>query len=191
MGDISEMILDGTCCQSCGMFLGDGEGFPQSCTTCQHSEPPLREKLSCPVCKKKVKGLNDHIRDVHPEHAARDKATRESEALRDMLDSARTDLEVMREALGVPVEPHQSLLERMVKAAQAKRDVRSVESLPWITDGSIPDAEELVLVEIEGDCVWPGSFDGQHWIDADGLPIENEKVIAWAHMPAGTKGGAV
>lgn len=46
---------------------------------------------------------------------------REPEALRDMLDSVRADMEVMREALGVPVEPHQSLMERMVEAAQARR----------------------------------------------------------------------
>ena len=42
------------------------------------------------------------------------------EALRDMLDSARTDLDMLREALRVPVEPHQSLAERMLEAAQAQ-----------------------------------------------------------------------
>lgn len=45
----------------------------------------------------------------------------ELQATRDMLDSARSDLETIRTALGVPAEPHQSLLERMVEAAQAKR----------------------------------------------------------------------
>jgi hypothetical protein len=45
----------------------------------------------------------------------------EAVALRDMLESARADMEVIREALGVPVEPHQSLVERMVEAAKAKR----------------------------------------------------------------------
>jgi hypothetical protein len=48
----------------------------------------------------------------------------EAAALRDMLESARSDLEVIRDALGVPVEPHQSLIERMAEAAQAKGDAR-------------------------------------------------------------------
>lgn len=50
-----------------------------------------------------------------------EEAANQIEALRDMLDSARADLEMLREALGVPAEPHQSLIERMVEAAQAKR----------------------------------------------------------------------
>lgn len=53
----------------------------------------------------------------YPESEA---ALRSTEALRDMLDSARADMEVIREALGVPVEPHQSLMDRMVEAAEAK-----------------------------------------------------------------------
>lgn len=59
----------------------------------------------------------DPAEDFSPKADAGD----ESEAMRDMLDSARADLDVIREALGVPVEPHQSLIERMVKAAQARR----------------------------------------------------------------------
>lgn len=42
------------------------------------------------------------------------------DALRDMLDDARSQLDFLREALGVSYEPHQSLFERMVEAAQAK-----------------------------------------------------------------------
>lgn len=48
-----------------------------------------------------------------PAHAQSD----ELEALRDMLDTARIDLDMLREALDVPVEPHQSLQERMLEAA--------------------------------------------------------------------------
>lgn len=50
-----------------------------------------------------------------------EEAANQIEALRDMFDSARLALDVIRNALGVPVEPHQSQLERMVEAAQAKR----------------------------------------------------------------------
>lgn len=43
--------------------------------------------------------------------------TDELEATRDMLDTARSDMNLLREALDVPVEPHQSLHERMLEAA--------------------------------------------------------------------------
>jgi len=33
MGEIAEMMLDGTLCQCCGEFIG-GEGFPQYCPSC-------------------------------------------------------------------------------------------------------------------------------------------------------------
>ncbi|MBT9516737.1 MAG: hypothetical protein IV112_08595 [Methyloversatilis discipulorum] len=65
--------------------------------------------------------VKDDWFDPAEDFSARSDADEESEALRDMLGSARSDLDVMRNALGVPVEPHQSLLERMVEAAQAKR----------------------------------------------------------------------
>lgn len=67
--------------------------------------------------------VKDDWFDPTEDFSAKADAGDESEALRDMLDSARSDLDVMRNALGVPVEPHQSLLERMVEAAQAKREL--------------------------------------------------------------------
>lgn len=36
MGEIAEMMLDGCMCQWCGDFLGDGDGFPVVCISCQH-----------------------------------------------------------------------------------------------------------------------------------------------------------
>lgn len=47
-------------------------------------------------------------------HSAAD----EIEATRDMLNDARTELSMVREALGVPVEPHQTLSERVLEAAR-------------------------------------------------------------------------
>lgn len=44
----------------------------------------------------------------------------ELECANDMLSDARLQLEILREALGVSYEPHQSLFERMVEASQAK-----------------------------------------------------------------------
>ncbi|MCP4615965.1 MAG: hypothetical protein GY844_05975 [Bradyrhizobium sp.] len=78
--------------------------------------------------------VKDDWFDPAEDFSAKADAGDESEALRDMLDSARSDLEVIREALGVPVEPHQSLMERMAEAAQAKR-------------GRVPEGWKLVPVE--------------------------------------------
>ena len=37
MGDMTEMIMNGDCCQVCGDYLGDGDGYPMTCTYC-HQE---------------------------------------------------------------------------------------------------------------------------------------------------------
>lgn len=34
MGEIADMMLEGILCQYCGEYLGDGDGFPQSCSCC-------------------------------------------------------------------------------------------------------------------------------------------------------------
>lgn len=32
MGEAAEMMLDGTCCEGCGDYLGEGDGFPRYCS---------------------------------------------------------------------------------------------------------------------------------------------------------------
>ena len=82
MGEIADMMLDGTLCQGCGVYLEDGgAGFPMYCAACQsdqgprralrgapnHSQPRNRAKVACEVCGRHVKkvGLAQHIRDAH------------------------------------------------------------------------------------------------------------------------------
>lgn len=79
MGDIADMMLDGTLCEGCGVYLDDSMGdFPQRCASCQEDdgladitrgalELAASMKVPCPTCSKRVKqtGLKDHMRDKH------------------------------------------------------------------------------------------------------------------------------
>lgn len=70
MGEIADMMLEGTLCAGCGEYLGNGigDGVPCYCARCQRlmaQHDPAKAK--CPECGRKVKaiGLDQHIRDVH------------------------------------------------------------------------------------------------------------------------------
>lgn len=71
MGDIAEMMLDGTLCEGCGVYLEDeSDGIPRRCADCVKEDrqyASVSQKIACPLCNKKVKatGLSDHTRDVH------------------------------------------------------------------------------------------------------------------------------
>lgn len=40
MGEYAEMMLDGTCCEGCGEYLGGGSpGFPRYCGSCRPKSP--------------------------------------------------------------------------------------------------------------------------------------------------------
>ena len=75
MGEIADMMLDGTMCQGCGVWLHggeDGPGYPGYCSDCRRQERQEKSrtpssKVSCPTCGRKVKaiGLPQHQRDVH------------------------------------------------------------------------------------------------------------------------------
>lgn len=63
------------------------------------------------------------------------------------------------------------------------------ESLTWYEPAErMPDHDTTVMLEFEevdGEPVWPGYFDGEDWLLADGMPAG--KVKRWSEMP---KGGA-
>ena len=97
--------------------------MPHRCEDC----PPVgypTDKTRCAPCDRRAAPVvQEPYRDI-PENGyefrkqAASAEPGEAEALRDMLDNARSDLEMLRNALGVPVEPHQNLLERMLDAAK-------------------------------------------------------------------------
>ncbi|MBV8273558.1 MAG: hypothetical protein JO067_14925 [Cupriavidus sp.] len=75
MGEIAEMMLDGTLCEGCGVYLdGEGDGYPRRCDDCPYPaesasalRKPAAPKTNCPTCNRRVKlaGLADHQRDAH------------------------------------------------------------------------------------------------------------------------------
>jgi hypothetical protein len=63
-----------------------------------------------------------------------------------------------------------------------------IEKLHWFNAREqLPDADETVLVVIptHDDPVWLGYYDGTTWITVEGLPLTDNAVTCWAHMPRG------
>ena len=48
MGEIAEMMLDGTLCECCGVYLGEASDISRRCTNCgdltEHQEQPKRKR---------------------------------------------------------------------------------------------------------------------------------------------------
>lgn len=76
MGDVADMMLDGTLCEGCGVFLNASPpGHPCYCSKACRADRtpakvphfPLLPKVKCPDCGHKVNptGLADHKRDAH------------------------------------------------------------------------------------------------------------------------------
>ena len=98
MGDVADMMIDGTLCEGCGVYLEgeykDGEpwGFPRLCGDCANDrremghevefigpdvgyvdcgpKPTLITKVACPICNKRVhpSGLVQHTEAKHNEN---------------------------------------------------------------------------------------------------------------------------
>lgn len=81
MGDIADMMLDGTMCAGCGEWLHDGEdgdGFPGYCEACQpdftstrreRAHKPRAKNVPCPHCNKSFSSayaLGMHAAAKHP-----------------------------------------------------------------------------------------------------------------------------
>ncbi|MDE1907644.1 MAG: hypothetical protein KGH75_14460, partial [Rhodospirillales bacterium] len=72
MGEIAEMMLDGTLCVCCGGYLdGEGQGFARYCRGCcpRPGATATTDRVRCKVCGKRIKkaGERDHMRNKHQE----------------------------------------------------------------------------------------------------------------------------
>ena len=38
MGEVAEMMLDGTLCEQCGTFIGEPVGYPRLCSDCANDD---------------------------------------------------------------------------------------------------------------------------------------------------------
>jgi len=71
MGEIADMMINGSMCQYCGECFDDESGYPRSCESCREDEKhdflAPKIKVRCPDCGKKVheSGLNQHIAAKH------------------------------------------------------------------------------------------------------------------------------
>ena len=64
--------------------------------------------------------------------------------------------------------------------------IQDQEKLTW-TAGTVPDADQVVLVTLDGDSdpTWVGFWDGETWIDAATGGEFADQVVSWSPMPAG------
>ena len=70
MGEIAEAMLEGSLCESCGVYLpGEAPGHPRQCGHCkrERTASPPGQKVRCASCGRKVKlaGFPQHMRDKH------------------------------------------------------------------------------------------------------------------------------
>ena len=79
MGEIANMMLDGTLCVQCGGYIEDGEpdGIPRHCSAeCRRDagidrprSKPRQRNVPCPICAKPFGSeyaQRQHQRDTHP-----------------------------------------------------------------------------------------------------------------------------
>ena len=55
MGEYADMILDGDSCSECGVYIGEGDGYPRPCDDCKETTKKRKVKKA-----KKRRGKNQH-----------------------------------------------------------------------------------------------------------------------------------
>lgn len=52
MGEISDSMISGECCQSCGVYLGEETGYPRHCSDCKPSKKKKKKKAVSVIVNK-------------------------------------------------------------------------------------------------------------------------------------------
>lgn len=84
MGDIANMMLDGTLCEACGEYMGSDSGYPNYCSeecardrgmtledgipVARQDTPPRRKIVPCPDCGKKCRGDGGVMQHQNAKH---------------------------------------------------------------------------------------------------------------------------
>lgn len=124
---------------------------------------PLRLSKVVELSAETLIAQRDRITELEAQLAAAQQAVQAMpfddaafQAAIDMLHSARVELDLLREALNVPVEPHQSLFERVLDAAKATHPTQQ---------GLDAIAALQKVRDIAVSALLTGSLDRQDWID--------------------------
>lgn len=84
MGEIAEMMLDGTLCEGCGEYIGTDNGFPTRCAGCggnggtqygAYNGKKRKKREQCHVCNKRLLdkiALRQHMNMKHGSEASHD-----------------------------------------------------------------------------------------------------------------------
>ena len=67
MGDMADMMLDGTMCSHCGVYIGTDNGFPTPCPECAGDDLEEPNKIKCHYCDRKIhpSGIEQHLKAKH------------------------------------------------------------------------------------------------------------------------------
>lgn len=117
MGEYAEMMLDGTCCCSCGEFLdSDGDGIPAYCASCQpeplnnnvmrassfKSKPEKKVPCAHAGCHKNFidqNAMKNHLRTFHIDKQALREKQEKDKKLNAMRNAAPALLEALENVL--------------------------------------------------------------------------------------------
>lgn len=78
MGEIAEMMLDGTLCEGCGEFMGNTIGYPRRCAGCERDGLKGTKAYACQFCHKgfrTAQGKDEHEKQVHAKRLARSRTS--------------------------------------------------------------------------------------------------------------------